>query len=945
MVVSRFRGVLAALLVAGVAARAAGEQPAAGGATGTISGTVVDRTSGEPIIEAGVEAVGSGRTARTDLDGRFSLRLPPGTYELRVFAPLYQGVRLQRVVVEPNEVTRLDTALAPARGAQLPAVEVVAQARKETEASQLVRRKTAAVVTDTMSAEAIAKSPGAAAADVVQRTPSVTVRDDKFVVVRGLGERYTSALLNDSRLPSPDPLKRVVPLDLFPSDFLESLGVVKTYSPDLPGDFSAGLVQLQLRDFPDRLTYTLGASTGFNTQATFRDYPTYRRPGLDYLTLGEGGRNPPHSLPGRPLSEVSDARRFSVARAFENVWTARTQEAPPDFGGTFAIGDTIGPFGVQLGGVYATEFDARGDELRRQFTNAGTSDDPDVRLRDAFRSNVGTFRSRIGGVLTTAWKPSPRHKLTLRSLVNRNAHDETTLEAGQTFNLGPGFTQRQTRLRYVEEELAYGQLAGQHDFGRLRTEWRTALARTTRDEPDTRHTTYQGPADGVLAFVEDSLGGVRLTNETRERLTDSMLDVIVPFRTRLPATDAWRDLPGRLQFGPAYAFRDRDFGQRRFRFVPSSRTQDLTLPPETLFAPTEIGLGGADLVETTLPEDTFHATHEIIGGYGLVELPIVRNRLRVIGGVRLEYSLIRLDTMVRNVDDVCGDPTAASCATRFRQRTLDALPAVNLVYSPRDDMNVRLAWSESVARPEFRELAPAEFPAPRGDRAKFGNPDLVQTEITSWDLRWEWFFSPLELVSVGVFHKRLSQPIEEVQVQRGADPAETWINAGDARITGVEIEGRKHFGFAHRALQPLSLLTNVTWAESEVEVPRQRVFGLTTLQTSTSRALQGQAPLIVNAALDWTSPGGFSARLLYFTADRVISSAGSNGLPDTFFERRDDLDVVVTVPLGRWLGFPLEAKFSADNVLNAPYVYTQGDEIQRRFTTGVELGFGLSYRR
>jgi len=247
-----------------------------------------------------------------------------------------------------------------------------------------------------------------------------------------------------------------------------------------------------------------------------------------------------------------------------------------------------------------------------------------------------------------------------------------------------------------------------------------------------------------------------------------------------------------------------------------------------------------------------------------------------------------------------------------------------------------------VARPEFRELAPSRFPTDPGDREVRGNPELVQTEIKSYDVRWEWFFSPLELVSLGFFYKELKGPIEPVTIANGTAAIDSWVNGGDATLLGVEVEGRKNFGFIYERLRPLSLITNVTWADSSVMVPNQRVLGLTTLTNPEDRRLVGQAPFIINAGLDYTQPDVLTARLLYYTADRSINSAGFNGLPDIFLERRNQLDAVLIVPLKRWIGVPINAKLSAENLLNDPYTFTQGAVVQQRYTNGIKFTLAIN---
>jgi len=257
-------------------------------------------------------------------------------------------------------------------------------------------------------------------------------------------------------------------------------------------------------------------------------------------------------------------------------------------------------------------------------------------------------------------------------------------------------------------------------------------------------------------------------------------------------------------------------------------------------------------------------------------------------------------------------------------------------------MNVRASYSQTVARPEFRELAPATFPKIPGERERRGNPDLVQTDITSYDLRWEWFFSPLELVSAGFFYKNLKGPIEGVTILIGPDPVDTWVNGGDATLYGFEAEGRKNFGFLNERLRPLSLLVNGTWSDSTVDVPRQDFFGLTTLQSSGSRPLVGQSPFIVNAALEYSQPETFTARMLYFTAAESITQAGFNGLADIKVQRRDQLDAVLIVPLQQYFGYPLTLRFTTENILNAPYVFTQGPIVQEKYTNGVKFTIGLT---
>jgi outer membrane receptor protein involved in Fe transport len=926
---------IAGLVFFALSARAGAEgaappAPPAAPATAIIAGKVIDKVTGEPIIDAGVELVGQGVTLRTDIDGKYRFKVAPGRYQVRFFAPQHQGVRLENVVATADKVATADVSLAPTEAGVL-VVEVVAQANKATEATQLQQRRKSAVVSETVSAETIKKTPDSDAAEVVQRVPAVTVKDNKFIYVRGLGERYSSALLNGSRLPSTDPDRRVVPLDLFPADFVESLAVTKSYTPDLPGDFSGGLADIHLLEFPEKLTLSFGLSGGGNTNVTFQDYRTYKGGSLDYLGLGGSARNIPARVPD-DLRTADDSTKSFSGKLFKDIWSPKTEEAPPNSGLAFSLGNSFGPLGVSFSGLYSNEYKRR-LQIERELVNTGSITAPDVRIRDDFRYDVSEFETRIGGIFTAAYKLGTNHKLTFRSLLDRNTTDEVSTGSGPIEQLGPTSNELQTSLRYSEEQLAFGQLAGEHRWSHLWIDWRAAFSQSMQDVPDARYLTYVTSERGVIkpAFSNDSLGGSRIFSALDEVLFDSALDMTVPFSTRLPLTDVWSGLPAKLKFGPAWSNRDRDFAMRRFRYRVPEGAFDLTAPAEQLLAPGNIGAGGVTFDEETQPRDDFRASQRIIGGYGMLDLPLVADTLRIVAGTRYEDSHIRLST-----SDDQGNPVHPV------KDDGDWLPGANLIYSPREDMNFRLAFSRSVSRPEFRELSPTQFPAPRGLRPVVGNPNLQETRIKNYDARWEWFLSPLELVSLSFFKKDLAKPIEQTVIPQSSNNADSFINATDAELIGFEAEGRKDFGFVWSHLQYLSLLANVAYVDATVNVPRQKTGGVTSIQTSTSRPLQGQARYIVNAALDFTHPGWGSARLLYNTAGSRISSAGSFGLPDIIEQPRDELDVVFVAPL-RIFDVPFNLKLAAENLLDDPVLYTQGGFVQRSYTSGIKVSAGLSY--
>ncbi len=927
----------AILLVCGRGAAAqTGSEPASGG-IGTIAGQVIDATTGDPIIEAGVEVIGVKGQLRTDLDGRFAVKVPAGTYQVRFFAPLYQGARLEKVVVQPNKTATADVPLKPEGRAGVEVVEVVAQAAKAAEATQLIKRQKAPVVSDNIAAETIKKSPDADAAEIVQRVPAVTIKDDKFIFVRGLGERYSSAILEGSRLPSPDPERRVVPLDLFPAEFIDSISIVKTYTPDLPGDFSGGLADIQLLDFPSQLTYGFGLSTSGNSETTFQDFDTYKGSKWDYVGTGGHYRALPSIIPDDRINIAGASRPAgqlgAFGRAFKDIWETDSMTAPVDFKTSFQVGDRWGPFGARLAAIYETKYRTRRDEVDRQFIQTGTNENPQPELADDFRFDRSVFETRLGAVFTGAYELSPAHRLTMRALVDRNSEDETLVGTGTTEQTG-GAATRSTVFTYKQDELDFGQLGGNHHFTLLDVDWRTALSRTTENIPDQRFTNATDTSGtGTFIFNGDAHGGERTFGSLTEYLTDSQVDFTVPFTTGLPFTDVWSGLPAKLTFGPAYLYRNRDSELRIFQFRAQTRNDttpiDLSAPFNDIFNPSNVG--GAppfpvQFSEITNPQNDFKASHEIGAGYLMFELPLVRDRLRLIAGVRTEYSYIKL-----KIKDPNDNPRT------IIKNDLDPLPGVNLVYSPRSDMNVRLAWSKTVSRPEFRELSPAVYPATRGLRGLVGNPDLEETGVDSYDARWEWFYTPSELVSVSGFYKTIDKPIETAVFISGSAPQDTFSQNEDGKLAGFEFEGRKNFGFLGHDLDRLSFLTNVTYVHSEVTAE------LAQLGTTRNRALQGQADYVVNAALEYAHPDWGTIRLLYNTVGPKIAAVQDvTGLPDFVTARRDQLDLVLLGKINPF-GVPLNVKLSVENLLNDNYLTTVGGQVQEDYKTGITASLGIGY--
>jgi outer membrane receptor protein involved in Fe transport len=954
---------VASLLIWCAPLPAAAQDPAPPAGRGAVVGSVVEAANARPIVGALVQVIGdSERRERTGPGGHYRLYLPPGSYRLRISAADFTEKTLENVTVTEGRSTVADANLAAApragRRTGVEVIDVTADVTESTEATQLLKRKMAPTVSDSLGAESIGKTPDSDAAEVVTRVPAVTVKDDKFIIVRGLGERYSSALLNGSRLPSTDPNRRIVPLDIFPADFIESLNIIKTYTPDLPGDFSGGLVDIRLAEPPAQLTYGLSTSLSFNTETTFQDFDTYDGYTADWFTLGDGPRALPSTFdifPDSPNSTFSPSttQMRALVGSLPLNWNIDSTTAPPNFSVDGFVGNTWGPFGINLAASYGWDFGVHRDEVNNSFSS---KERLDANIGQIFLYDTSSFETQLGAVLTTQYEINREHKLLGRALVNRQSIDEVQLGTGQDTNNQFGVIQDVSSSQYTANQLGFGALEGLHHFPWMDLDWRGSWAPSSQSIPDAKFYVYasSGGAPPALQFDNSNiLEPQRTWTDLSEFLQDYNIDGTIPFRTRLPFTDVWRGLRGQIKTGLAYLVRDRSFLYQDFRIAaagPAGRI-DLTAPPDSVFIPPNFAarpLG--PLTFNRLNYEPFDASQEVAGFYGMADLPLIEDRLRLIGGARLEYSYIETDGFQRGVGSI------GSIIN-----DLDPLPGASLIYTLRDDMNIRAAFSQTVSRPEFRELTPIIFTTLPGQRGLVGNNDLVTTNITNYDLRWEWFFSPLELASLSFFYKDLEQPIELVT---GADAGGTiydvFVNYDSATLWGVEMEVRKDFNFAVpyarrvtwlRTVAPhladLQVLINVSVVDSETSETFTPPDFPSVAPAPGNPPLQGQSPYVINASLEYEDYRWGLFRLLYNTVGPTIVAKGtkfgpSEALPDIESQRRDQLDFV-------WLSevtlfdVPFSTKFAVQNILNDRFLETQGERITNRYRTGVTFSTGITY--
>lgn len=929
------------------------------GDSGTLKGVVKDAATGAPLIGAYVEALGEEFQTKTNFDGEYELPLPVGIHEIRIRADANKPRQFGNVTIENGGTTEINVELDPLGGEQIVLVE--AEMNRESEGARLTQRKEAAAARDLMSRDEIQKGGGGSTASVARRIVGVTLVGGRYLFVRGLGHRYVSTFFDRARVPSPEPELRTVPLDIFPTSALSAINIQKTYTPDVPGDFAGGSIQLESREVPEELTVKLGAKIGGDSSTTFRQGFTNAGFWEDALGFGNIPRALPAAIPkDNVASGVFDPVTYESAYSPED--TERFGEAmytkteigrntmPPNFQLNASVGygsktkraGTIGVLG-SLG--YANRWHTRRYEVFKNFSASDgevNANAPNVDYTGATTTNRINWAAL--GLLN--WDFTDKHRLSSLAFYSREASSESRELIGTARGVGAGQEILSTRARYIMRSILFTRLGGRHIFEsahKARIDWFASYSQARRDDPSMRDMYFQRNNDGDFRYGAGEGAGVQYFFDLTDHTESGALDVSLPFTQ-------WKGLSGQFKSGVWVEGKQREFTVRRFSYglygTPVPVGTGNVINDDTIGGGVNGDGGVLRLVEGDDPQNNYRASQEIYAGYGMLDLPFVR-WFKLSAGVRFEASNIEsvpFDQFDRN------DPTIEEDLQQYRTRVedRDLLPAISLIFAPTEKINVRVTGSRTVARPEFRELAPFAFLNVLGGVAIRGNPEVVSTKIWNVDLRWEWFPSATEVIAISAFYKSFDDPIERVRRLNFI----SYTNADSANNIGAELEARKSLEFIHEKIRDLSVGVNFTYVFSRVslgdfcdpEVETCSETDLLDVSTSRVRPLQDQAPFVVNAYLSYSNDRiGTSAQIIYNVEGRRISEVGASGLPDIYFEPQHLLHVVFGQRLYRRNDRELTLSASVQNIANQANRYTQGGEVQRLWNDGVSFSFGVDY--
>jgi outer membrane receptor protein involved in Fe transport len=795
-------------------------------------------------------------------------------------------------------------------------------------------KRSTSALSSVLTNEEFSRSGDTNIAEGLKRVAGLSLVGGKFVYVRGLGERYSSALLNGSSIPSPEPLNRVVPLDLFPNAIMESVVVQKTYSAQFPSEFGGGVLQMRTKSSSDEFFFNIASSVAMTEGTAFTKGTQAAGGGKDWLGYDDGSR----AMPDLLKQATADGQRLQRRSAFVNTGGYSVQELqtigqslnqdyevtgktiPADMGLTASLGNYHDIGSTRFNYLAAVDYKNAWDthEIERNSYKVGGVDEL---VRENAFTYFGTENNiDISGILSTGLELSENHSISATNIMLRQSDDIAGEQIG--FFGDERLDSRIAEIEYIQRELFSNQIQGDHyfpDAREMNVTWRYNESTADRIAPDTREYRYDQINDESV-FNLRSDGNVRRFSELADQNSDYAVDASMVFYGPSSST---------IVMSSGYNKQDseRDYEIRRFSFIEQGdvvgRQGFLLQPLSQILAPENIGPTEFELSETTRPTDTYAATRELESWYLQADLNF-NDRVQLLAGLRQEDYIQNVRTFDLFRPDSSIEATLESS---------DLLPSATATYIA-GNHQFRFGYSETTSRPDFRELSPATFTNPLTGYEVVGNPNLQAASIKNYDLRWEWYFSSLDSLSLGVFMKEFDSPIESV-VQPGANSARSYVNAESAENQGIEFEARKQFDFLGARWENFYVSSNVSYITSDVTIGEQDQ----NILTNSSRPLQGQSDWLFNGQFGYDSYDGLTATLLYHYFGERIYEVGILGAPDLIEEPHGELDFVLSKEfMTNW-----KLNIKAQNLTDKRKEITQGGLVATGYSEGRSASLKLEY--
>ena len=913
---------------------------------GIIRGTLFDHSTGETVPFANVMIAGTTTGTTTDLDGKYNLSLEPGQYAIEFSYLGFNTLTINEITVTAGDVTVVDAKL-ESGATEIAEVVVRAKVSRSSESAVLTLQKKSPNLLDGISSQTFSKSGDGNAAAAIKRVTGVSVEGNKYVYVRGLGDRYSKTILNGMDIPSLDPNKNAVQMDIFPSNLIDNIIIYKTFTPNLPGDFSGGLVDISTKDFPEQKTSKLSISGSYNPNMNLKDnFISYEGGKTDFLGFDDGTRELPiNQNLNIPRPVLNPSLSTSVTKSFNPNLAAQRTMSPLNFKVNYSLGNQLNGAHVDWGYNIALNY-ANSYQFNDQIEYAEYEKNSDRSKNELFRRYVnigelGVHDVMWSGLAAIAMK-TERSKIALSFIRSQNGVSTAGIFTKNEVEDNPGTTISHN-LEYAQRSLNNALLQGKHSIGLKGSEinWKVSGTLSKIDEPDIRNTVYVVENDKL--FIKPSSGNY--PSRTWRNLDEMGLSGKVDFKKSFQVLN---DRSLKLKGGLLYGYKSRDYDILDYAIITGIGNERTGDPNELLLEEnlyTTENRNGSYIVGQKEAANAYSARQNVLAGYVMNELKIT-DRLNSIYGVRVEKTDLFMTGQNQRGDKVLKDEQI------FNE--LDVLPSLNLVYSLSEKSNLRVSYNRTLARPSFVEKSYVQIFDKISQRFFLGNIDLKKTSINNYDLRLEKFLPGQQMVSISGFYKQFKNPIEIVVYDESSPDNFQPKNVDEAQVYGIEIETRKKLDFLN--IPQLTVGANVSIIKSVVSLDKSERgeyqskvdYAREGEVIEDTRALAGQSPYIVNGRMQYTTKNRqFDATLAYNVQGKRLAVVGIGAFADVYEKPFHSLNFNIGFKLSE--NSPVSFSASANNILNQQRekFYESYGAANRSFELrhpGQTFGFGISWK-
>lgn len=916
-----------------------------------LRGVVIDAKTQETLPGVTIAIKNTTKGVITDSDGAYELQLTPGKHTITASYLSYNTIEIPDIEIRKGEATTLDIPLYEA-AQSLNEVEVVAVARVSSEIAIMNTMRGLNSVASGVSAQQITKNQDKDASEVIKRISGISIMNNRYLIVRGLSQRYNNIWVNNSAMPSTEADARSFSFDIIPSSQIENILIFKSPQPELPADFSGGFVKLTTKSAPTENSLEISYGTAVNSETHFKDFKYNPGSGTDFLGFDNGLRSLRSIVPSNRLDEYNTELVDAVTRkGFNNNWQVKKKTPLPDQSFSiasnrrFKVAD-----GKNLGMMAALNYSYQNrifsDIKNTQYGVYNVEKDMSEPDND-YRDNQYITNARLGAILNLSLMLNNDNRIEFRNILNQLGQDRYTDRTGSDFNTGRAVRQERQEYLYSSRTTYTGQFAGKHTLSKVdNLDWTTGFSYANKNQPDRRMinrnenaSTETDPYNGQFYINQGDI------KRNFVKLNEYIYDGVVNYTRDLKFDSGFSPV---LKAGGYAEYRTRDYKTRDFAYYYSTTNLPYSFRygdvVNEILIPENFGADKLAIFERTDNVDSYEGNNKLYSGYVGANLPF--DKLSIYTGVRAEYNHMTITNYISPEGYETKD---------LHYKTFDLFPSLNGTYTINKDNLLRIAYGMSTNRPEFREVSPASYYDFDLFSRIVGNPDLKSAYIHNFDIKYEFYPSMSEVISVDIFYKHFINPIEwSFNNTGGGGRIYTFENAKSADNIGIEVDMKKNLAFI--GMKYFSLALNASLISSKVKFNENSIVD--------ERPLQGQSPYLVNTGLFYENTNlELTAGLMYNVIgkrivgigirDRSENSTINNDIPDMYEMPRNVFDFTISKRFGKYI----EVAAAVKDVLAQPIKYMQfakfydatgnlqqRDQIAREYTPGRNIGISAKVK-